>query len=97
MNNVGYTKNWEVTVQTRVGLEQKLDFITDGLSWKGSMSFDSFTQGRIDRAKEAESYYAEGRDADGNLILKQIKAGSALANLRLHPVRERKEYIWKHL
>lgn len=97
LNNVGYTKNWEVTVQTRVGLEQKLDFITDGLSWKGSMSFDSFTQGRIDRAKEAESYYAEGRDADGNLILKQIKAGSALANLRLHPVRERKEYIWKHL
>jgi len=81
LNNVGYTKNWEVTVQTRVGLEQRLDVITNGLYWKGSVSFDSFTQGRIDRAKEAQSFFAkEGRDADGNLILKQIKAGSALAN-----------------
>ncbi|MBD8387171.1 TonB-dependent receptor [Dysgonomonas sp. BGC7] len=80
LNNVGYTKNWEVTVQTRVGLEQKLDIITKGLSWKGAVSFDSFTQGRIDRAKEAQSFFAEGRDADGKLILKQIKAGSALAN-----------------
>ncbi|MDR3188299.1 MAG: TonB-dependent receptor [Prevotellaceae bacterium] len=85
LNNVGYTKNWEVTVQSRVNLVQDLSILTQGLSWRGAVSFDAFTQGRMNRSKEAESYYIDGarnaaRDSEGNLILKQIRAGSALGN-----------------
>jgi TonB-linked SusC/RagA family outer membrane protein len=80
LNNMGYTKNWEVTVQSRVNLVQDLDMITKGLSWRGSISFDAVTQGRLNRSKEANSFYATGRDADGKLVYNQIRAGSALGN-----------------
>jgi TonB-linked SusC/RagA family outer membrane protein len=80
LNNMGYTKNWEVTVQSRVNLTQSLDVVAKGLSWRGAVSFDSFTQGRLNRTKEAESFFASGRDADGNLILRNIRAGSSLGN-----------------
>jgi TonB-linked SusC/RagA family outer membrane protein len=80
LNNMGYTKNWEVTVQSRVNLVQDLDVVTKGLSWRGSVSFDAVTQGRLNRSKEANSFYATGRDTDGNLVFNQIRAGSALGN-----------------
>lgn len=80
LNNMGYTKNWEVTVQTKVGLTQELDMLTKGLSWRGAVSFDAVTQGRFNRTKEANSFHAKGRDENGNLIKDQIRAGSALSN-----------------
>lgn len=80
LNNMGYTKNWEVTVQSRVSLTQDLGIFTKGLSWRGALSFDAITQGRLNRTKEANSFYATGRDQDGNLIFSQIRAGSALSN-----------------
>lgn len=80
LNNMGYTKNWEVTIQSRVNLIQDLDVLTKGLSWRGAVSFDALTQGRLNRTKEAKSFYASGRDDDGNLIFSQVRAGSALSN-----------------
>ena len=80
LNNMGYTKNWEVTVQSKVLLTQNLDVFTKGLSWRGAMGFDALTQGRLNRLKEANSFYATGRNANGNLIFNQIRAGSALSN-----------------
>ncbi|MDR0728651.1 MAG: TonB-dependent receptor [Prevotellaceae bacterium] len=80
LNNMGYTKNWEVTVQSRVNLVQDLSVLTEGLSWRGAVSFDAFTQGRINRDKEAESYHSRARDTEGNLIYSQIRGGSALGN-----------------
>lgn len=80
LNNMGYTKNWEVTTQSRVTLVQNLDALTKGLSWRGTVSFDAVTQGRLNRSKEANSFFAVGRDEEGNLILNQIRAGSALSN-----------------
>lgn len=94
LNNMGYTKNWTVTVQSRVNLVQNLDIFTKGLSWRGALSFDALTQGRMNRTKEANSFYAKNRDDNGNLIFSQIRAGSALGN----PVAggssgERKVYV----
>lgn len=80
LNNMGYTKNWEVHIQSKVQLTQNLDVFTKGLSWHGTVGFDALTQGRLNRAKEANSFFAQGRDADGNLVYNQIRAGSALAN-----------------
>lgn len=80
LNNVGYSRNQEVTLQSRVNLTQDLSVFTPGLSWRGAVSFDNFSQGRINRNKEARSFHAKSRDAEGNLILNQIRAGSALSN-----------------
>lgn len=80
LNNMGYTKNQEVTLQSKVNLTQKLDVITKGLSWRGAVGFDNLSQGRVNRTKEAVSYYANSRDVDGNLIFSQIRGGAALSN-----------------
>ena len=76
----GYSKSWNVLFQTKVTLEQKLDFITKGLSIKGTVSFDGKSGQYINRTMSPNSYYATGRDADGKLIFTQRNAGSALSN-----------------
>jgi len=80
LNNMGYSKNQEVTLQSKVNLAQKLDVITRGLSWRGAVGFDNLSQGRVNRTKEAVSYYANSRDVNGNLIFNQIRGGAALSN-----------------
>lgn len=76
----GYSKSWEATVQSKVTLEQDLEFITKGLSVRGSLSFDS-TQGQyINRTMSPHSFYATGRDENGNLVFTERNAGSALSN-----------------
>lgn len=78
--NSGYSKSWEATIQSKVTLEQDLDFITKGLSIKGSVSFDAQYGQYINRTMSAESYYATGRNPDGSLIYQLRNAGSALSN-----------------
>lgn len=81
LNNMGYTKNWTVTVQSRVNLVQDLDVITKGLSWRGAVSFDAYSQSRINRTKEEESFFATGRDPEtGELKYNNIRPRSALGN-----------------
>ena len=80
LNLTGYYKRWTITAQSKVNLEQKLDFITKGLSWKGSMSLDAYVESGMGRSKSATTYYASGRDAEGKLIKTQRDNGSALGN-----------------
>jgi TonB-linked outer membrane protein, SusC/RagA family len=76
----GYNTNWASTIQTKVTLEQKLDFITEGLSVRGNLSFDSYSEQFTNRSMSPNSFYAEGRDADGNLIKRERNSGSSLSN-----------------
>lgn len=76
----GYSKSWEATVQSKVTLEQDLDFITKGLSVKGTISFDARSGQYINRTMSANSFYALGRNEDGTLNYQQRSAGSALSN-----------------
>ncbi|MDH6310524.1 TonB-linked SusC/RagA family outer membrane protein [Dysgonomonas sp. PFB1-18] len=80
LNLRGYTKNWEATAQSKVSVEQRLDVLTEGLYARANISFDSFTQSRTDRTKRPHTYYASGRDTNGDLIKKTIAEGSALGN-----------------
>ena len=38
--NSGYTRQWRTGIQSKVGVRQKLDFITKGLSAKVNVSYD---------------------------------------------------------
>lgn len=76
----GYSKSWVATIQSKVSLEQDLDFITKGLSVKGIVSFDAESGQYINRTMSPNSFYATGRDDSGNLIFTQRNAGSALTN-----------------
>lgn len=80
LNNMGYSKNQEVTLQSKVNLTQDLSILTPGLSWRGAVGFDNLSQGRTNRTKEARSYFSNSRNPEGNLILNQIRGGAALSN-----------------
>lgn len=80
LNYRGYNKSWSAMIQSKVTLEQQLDFITKGLSVKASLSFDALSEQFTNREMSAHSYYATERDATGQLVKKTINEGSALGN-----------------
>ena len=80
LNNSGYSKTWSAFLQTKVTLKQDLKFITEGLSVKGSISFDADFYSTLKRSKTPRTFNALGRNEDGTLNKKTIKEGSALGN-----------------
>lgn len=69
----GYTERWWNEVQTNVILEQKLDFLTKGLSFIGRFGFDTNNENTIQRQKWPEQYKAERyRDSNGEIVYKRI-------------------------
>lgn len=81
INNSGYSKGWDASLQSKVLLEQKLDFLLKGLSVKGIISFDADFGSVLTRYKTPETYYATGRDAVTNELIKTvIRSGSELTN-----------------
>jgi len=74
--NSGYAKEWRSGIQSNVRLNQKLDFITNGLVFKGNVSYDydgTFTSAR---SYNPSRYNATGRDANGKLIFSKTFSGS---------------------
>lgn len=69
----GYQKTYRSFIQSSVRLEQKLDFITPGLKARGMVSYDSDNNYFTSRTKNPATYFADGRDAEGNLIFSQIE------------------------
>lgn len=74
--NSGYTKEWRTGIQSKVTIDQKLDFITKGLSARGSISFDVNVFQKVKRLKNPSTYNASGRDENDKLIFKEVVAGS---------------------
>ncbi len=71
----GYNETWTNKIQTNITLEQKLDFITKGLSFVGRFGYDTNNGSNIRRKKMPELYKAnEQRDADGKLQFSRISA-----------------------
>lgn len=69
----GYQKTYRSFIQSSIRLQQKLDFITPGLKAKGMISYDSDNNYFTSRTKNPATYFAEGRNEDGNLIFRQIE------------------------
>lgn len=78
--HTGYQKKWTTSIQSTVKLEQKLDFITQGLKWMGRVSFDSYSVYSMKRTKTVSKYNATGRDENGNLIFKKVASGNDALN-----------------
>ena len=69
----GYNETWKNTVQTSATLEQKLDFITEGLKFYGRYGFDVYSNNGNKRDLYPEQWTAENRrDGDGNLVTKKL-------------------------
>ena len=69
----GYKEHWENTIQTNITLEQKLDFITQGLKFIGRFGFDTWNKNNIDRIKWPEQYRAQRfRDENGQIVFDRV-------------------------
>ena len=69
----GYKEHWENTIQTNLTLEQKLDFITQGLKFVGRFGFDTWNKNNIDRIKWPEQHKAQRfRDENGKLVFDRV-------------------------
>ena len=53
----GYSKSWKATIQSKISLEQQLEFITKGLSVKGVLSFDAESEQYVNRTMTPTTYY----------------------------------------
>lgn len=72
----GYAKEWRVALQSKVEVQQKLDFITKGLSARGAVSFDANMMHNTRRTKTPTQYQATGRDENGKLQFKEVLRGT---------------------
>lgn len=69
----GYNETWENNIQTNATLEQKLDFVTKGLSFVGRFGFDTNNKSNIRRLKWPEQWKAERfRDENGNIVFNRV-------------------------
>ena len=71
----GYNETWTNKIQTNITLEQKLDFITKGLSFVGRFGYDTNNGSNIRRMKMPELYKAnKQRNEAGELVFNRVAA-----------------------
>lgn len=69
----GYNETWDNNIQTNATLDQKLDFVTKGLSFVGRFGFDTNNWSNIRREKWPEQWKAERfRDDNGNIVFNRV-------------------------
>lgn len=83
MTQTGYRTIWENKMETNVGLEQDLSFITKGLKFNGVFAFDTYNKNTIVREKGEELWSAESmRNGNGNLVLKREANAKAMSQAK---------------
>ena len=80
LNYSGYSKTWSAALQTKATLKQKLDFITQGLSIQGSISFDANFSSGMKRSMSPDKYSLVSKE-DGVLNKKLVSTGSPLSDV----------------
>jgi TonB-linked SusC/RagA family outer membrane protein len=71
--NFGQKNDYSASIRPNLKLKQELDFLTKGLSVSGLFSFDVFTDASQSTNLTDPSYYATGRDANGELVFQTTK------------------------
>lgn len=76
LNNTGYSHDFYNNAQALIGLTQDFSMFLPGLKANVKFSWDATNAATINRTKGPASYYATGRDEDGNLIFHKNGDGS---------------------
>lgn len=77
----GYNEHWDNTIQTNVGLEQDLKFITKGLKLTGRFGFDTKNKNAKTHRQWPEQWRAEReRDSDGNIVYKRLNGEQVMTH-----------------
>lgn len=69
----GYSEIWQNTINSNITLEQKLDFLTEGLKFTWRYGYDTYNYNYIQRRKNPEMWRAERqRDSNGNIVFNRL-------------------------
>ncbi len=93
LTQYGYRKEWRSSIQSRIDLEQKLNFITKGLKARGTVSFDAYSVFSMYRYKVPKTFVATGRDENGNLIYTRKSNKTAIGEPVESNSAEKKIYL----
>ena len=74
--NGGYNANTDNVLNLDLALDQKLDFITKGLSVRLNTSYDYDSEMIVRREYNPTRYHATGRDENGNLLFATVVSGN---------------------
>lgn len=78
LTQTGYDSDVQSKVMADMTVNQNLDFLTKGLSMKVLFAYDTYNRSWLKREKKYDTYWASGRDENGELILEQTNQnGSA--------------------
>lgn len=82
LNSTGYSEDFWNTSQSLIGLTQDLSgIITPGLKANIKFSWDAVNESTLDKRKRPATYFATGRDEEGNLIFHKVSDGSDYLSL----------------
>ncbi|MDR0698411.1 MAG: TonB-dependent receptor [Tannerella sp.] len=69
----GYSEIWKNTINSNITLEQKLDFVTEGLKFTGRYGYDTYNENYIQRRKNPEMWRAERqRNSNGEVVFNRL-------------------------
>jgi len=82
LNSTGYSEDFWNTSQSLIGITQDFSqFVTPGLKANLKFSWDAVNESTLDKRKHPATYYATGRDEEGNLIFHKNIDGSDYLSL----------------
>ena len=94
LNKTGYVQEFNNNAQSLVGITQDLsDIVTQGLKANVKFSWDVVNNSSVTRSLNPTTYYATGRDEDGNLIFHQNSDGSDFLTFGNWAAGNRKMYL----
>lgn len=88
----GYATEYRSTVRSNIRVRQDLDFITPGLKATSMFSFDSYNWNNLRRTRNVQTYFATGRDENGELITQVVDPGSDVLGFSISRGGNRKFY-----
>ncbi|TDQ73465.1 TonB-linked SusC/RagA family outer membrane protein [Sphingobacterium yanglingense] len=72
----GVNNRYDNSIRSNLKVVQDLGFLTQGLKASGLFAFDINSQNNLNRGRNLQTYFATGRDDDGNLITEISSTGS---------------------
>ncbi|WP_270089068.1 TonB-dependent receptor [Sphingobacterium sp. SYP-B4668] len=93
LTNRGYVTTYENQLMSDIHVKQKLDFLTEGLSARVLYSFDARNTNRLLRKKSPSTYYATGRDENGELVYQLTSEGKDFLSFDRENTGRRQFYL----
>lgn len=93
MTQSGIQNTYENAIRSNLKVTQQLDFLTQGLSLSGMFAFDVNFENNLHRGRVLPGYFAEGRDANGNLLTRLTREGTESLSFLFTRFSKRRLYL----